>query len=369
MAGALLFTDPDDPVVRPLTRLRSRFCLRNGVYTEAERARILHPGAALVFRHPDTAYESLVCRSEGMVAWSGTEASLRASAQPMETKPAGPASWLSSLSATIQTDIELLLSRRSAEFLSASSPRISDRFRDLSIHVVGPPDHLHLHRLCHVMPGCVLDVRHGPILLDEHVRVTPFSFLEGSLYVGPHARLDNVRITGGSVIGHSARVGGEIENSIVNDFSNKHHEGFLGHSVLAPWVNLGALATTSDLKNNYGQVRLRVPREALVLSGAPDLIPVDTGTLKFGALIGECAKIAIGTMLATGTVVDAGANVFGGAPPTYVPPFRWGPADGVYEFSRFVHDAHRIFARRDQIPGSSFEALARRAHPGGGQEA
>ena len=363
MAETLVLTDPDEPVWRPLTRLRSRFSLRNGVYTEVERLRALYPGCRLVFRHADEAYESLIAEAEGLLAYSQIEASLRSSAREFDVTASGPAAALALLSATIQADIELLLGHRSAEFLAGSSPLLTDRFGAMSIHVVGPPDRLHVHRNCELLPGSVLDVRVGPILLDEHVHVSPFSFLEGPFYAGAHARLDNVRITGGTVIGRYCRVGGEIENSIVNDFSNKHHEGFLGHSILAPWVNLGALTTTSDLKNNYGPVRLHVPEES-VPGGVPDrLLTVDTGTIKFGALIGECVKIGIGTMLSTGSVIDVGANVFGGNPSTYVPPFQWGPS-GTYELARFMADAGRIFARREQSPGPRFEALARRAHPG-----
>jgi hypothetical protein len=121
-------------------------------------------------------------------------------------------------------------------------------------------------------------------------------------------------------------------------FANKSHEGFVGHSVVGPWVNLGAGTTTSNLKNTYGQVRLDVDGER-----------IDTGRLNVGSLIGDHAKTAIGTMLATGTVISAGANVFGTpTPPKYVPPFAWG-CTGSERMTQdgFLRVAERVMARRN----------------------
>lgn len=94
--------------------------------------------------------------------------------------------------------------------------------------------------------------------------------------------IDNARITGGCIIGHTCRIGGEVENSMIGNFSNKHHEGFLGHSFLGSWVNIGALATTSDLKNNYGFIRIKIGEEQ-----------INTETIKFGSIIGDFSKIGI----------------------------------------------------------------------------
>ena len=124
----------------------------------------------------------------------------------------------------------------------------------------------------------------------------------------------------------------------VPGYANKSHDGFVGHSVLGPWVNLGAGTTTSNLKNTYGQVRLEVDGQR-----------IDTGRLNLGSLIGDHAKTAIGTMLATGTVVSAGANVFGApTPPKYIPPFAWGGA-GSERMTEdgFLRVAERVMARRN----------------------
>ena len=188
-----------------------------------------------------------------------------------------------------------------------------------------------------VEPGVVFDVRHGAVVLEAGVEVRHGTRLEGPLFVGARSR-----VLGGflraSAFGPECRVHGEIASSVFLGYGNKSHDGFVGHSVVGPWVNLGALTTTSNLKNTYGPIRLAVDGHRL-----------ETGRLNLGTLFGDHVKTAIGTMLATGTVLSAGANVFGApAPPRYLPPFAWGctgservTADG------FLRVAERVMARRD----------------------
>jgi hypothetical protein len=119
-------------------------------------------------------------------------------------------------------------------------------------------------------------------------------------------------------------------------YGNKAHDGFVGHSVVGHWVNLGAGTTTSNLKNTYGEVRLEIAGHR-----------VATGRMNLGTLFGDHAKTAIGTMLATGSVVSAGANVFGpGTLPKYVPPFAWGTAGERMTEDGFLTVAERVLARR-----------------------
>ncbi|MFN3604123.1 MAG: glucose-1-phosphate thymidylyltransferase [Leptonema sp. (in: bacteria)] len=206
--------------------------------------------------------------------------------------------------------------------------------------------------------GVVLNAKTGPIVIDKNCSLTAFTYIEGPFYSGENCRLDNVRITGGVVLGKGCRVSGEIENSIFGDFSNKHHEGFVGHSLIGDWVNLGAITTTSDLKNNYGEVRLHIP-----LSRIPQInetpISVSTNRIKFGSIIGDCVKTSIGTMFNTGTVIDIGCNVFGGNPPSYLHPFSWGIRGHRYELDRFLKDCEKIFARRSQKMDSHFIELTK----------
>lgn len=202
--------------------------------------------------------------------------------------------------------------------------------------IVGKDKNLYLHPSAVVYPQVVFDTSKGPIFIEENVRITPFSFLEGPLYVGNGTFLDNAKVGGGSLIGSECRLGGEIENSIVLDFTNKHHEGFLGHSFVGQWVNLGALATTSDLKNNYGIIKLRLKKEE-----------VNTGTIKFGSWIGSFSKIAIGSMLNTGTVIDIGCNLVEDRISGYRSPFTWRTSeDTTYRLFDFIQDTKKIMARR-----------------------
>lgn len=199
---------------------------------------------------------------------------------------------------------------------------------------------LRLGRDVAISPNVVFDFSGGPIWLAEGVKVRPFTRVSGPAYVGPGSIL-----LGGSVeavsLGPVCKVHGEVEQSVVLGYSNKAHEGFLGHSYLGRWVNLGAMTTSSDLKNSYGTIRMWAPDGE-----------VDTGMLKLGCLLGDHVKTGIGALLNTGTVIGAGSNVFGAEmPPTFVPPFSWGSgADLVaFELEKFLDITSRVMARRDIV--------------------
>ncbi len=186
-------------------------------------------------------------------------------------------------------------------------------------------------------PGVVLDLRHGPIGLAERVEVRAGSRLEGPVWAGAGSLLLGGPISG-LAAGPVSYLRGEVADVHTVGWVNKAHEGHLGHAVLGRWVNLGAGTTNSDLKNNYGHVRVGPPgRER------------DTGLMKLGSLVGDHVKTAIGTLLDTGTVVGAGSNLFGpGRPPRWVPPFAWGFGEGAGRYRReaFLATAATVMARR-----------------------
>jgi bifunctional N-acetylglucosamine-1-phosphate-uridyltransferase/glucosamine-1-phosphate-acetyltransferase GlmU-like protein len=163
--------------------------------------------------------------------------------------------------------------------------------------VIGDPVALVLHEAL-VEPGVVFDVSHGTVVVEGGVEIRAGTRLEGPLWVGANSRLLGGDIRG-SAIGPRCSVRGELASSVFLGYANKAHDGFVGHSVLGRWVNLGAGTITSNLKNTYGPVRLEV-------AGTP----IETGQQFLGSLVGDHAKTAIGTMLGTGTVVGAGASVF-----------------------------------------------------------
>ncbi len=202
-------------------------------------------------------------------------------------------------------------------------------------HEGGHP--LSLGQEVRVEPGVFFDTREGPIRLESHVEVRSGTRLGGPALIGPHSRL-----LGGPIekitTGPYSYLQGEVAECVFLGYTNKAHGGHLGHAYVGRWVNLGAFTTNSDLKNNYGSVRLWTPDGVR-----------DTGRLKLGCFLGDHVKTGIGLLLGTGTVVGAGANVYGNRmPPRYVEPFSWGEGDqlGEYRLPDFIDTAQAAMARR-----------------------
>lgn len=201
-----------------------------------------------------------------------------------------------------------------------------------------------------IEPGAVFDTTAGPIRLDRGSRVRAFSRVAGPAFIGP----DSV-VLGGAIeavsIGPVCRIRGEFAESVALGYVNKQHDGHIGHAYLGRWVNLGAETTNSDLKNNYGTVRLWTPNGE-----------EDTGEIKMGSLLGDHVKTGIGLLLNTGTVVGAGSNIYGSSmPPTFVPPFSWGTGSQLseYRLDKFLEVTSRAMRRRDiDLPDSMREQLA-----------
>ena len=207
------------------------------------------------------------------------------------------------------------------------------------VHVSGS-ERVSLGEHVHLEAGVHLDATDGPIRLSDGAHVSSFTRLAGPAFVGLETQ-----VLGGSLtnvaIGPACRVRGEVSDTVVLGYANKAHEGYVGHAYIGRWVNLGALTTNSDLKNNYGSVRVHTAEG-----------PVDTGLVKVGCFLGDHVKTGIGTLLPTGCVVGVGSNLFGGlmAPP-HVPPFSWGSGDRLeeYEIERFLDTAALAMDRR-QMP-------------------
>jgi len=196
----------------------------------------------------------------------------------------------------------------------------------------------------------VLDASDGPIWIGPRARIRPHSLIEGPCAIGASTQVLGGRVAR-STIGPECRVAGEVEDSILQGFSNKRHHGFVGHSVVGAWVNLGALTTTSDLKNNYGIVRVWAAGEER-----------SSGSSKVGAFIGAHVKTGIGTLLPTGASVGTGANLFGGGTfaPKRVPPFGWWDGERMreHEFDKFLATARVVMSRRGEtLTDSAAEAL------------
>lgn len=145
-----------------------------------------------------------------------------------------------------------------------------------------------------------LDSRSGPIIIDDEAEIQSFSRIEGPCYIGKRTRVKSALLREGTAIGQECRVSGEIEESIVASYTNKNHEGFIGHSYIGSWVNLGAMTTNSDLKNTYGTIKVLIGKNL-----------IDTGSMKVGIFMGEMCKTSIGTLLLSGKSVGVSSQVFG----------------------------------------------------------
>lgn len=309
--------------LEPLSRFHSFFEWNLGGMTLLEKLERKYPGAKIHYKGPNEDFETLIFNRYPHVI------------------PANLDSYDSIYSADSFLPWELLGTVTSIIEDTLTIEKEWKRFRQKykakqsGFHIVGKDKHLYIHAGATVYPGVVFDTTHGPILIEDGVKISSFSFLEGPLFVGKNSQIDNARITGGTLIGNQCRIGGEVENSIILDYTNKHHEGFLGHSFVSNWVNLGALSTTSDLKNNYGIVKLKIGDSV-----------VNTGTIKFGSIIGPFTKLAIGVMSNTGTVFDIASNIVESRIQGYVPPFTWIKPGGLYRLEEFLFDTKKIMARR-----------------------
>lgn len=187
-----------------------------------------------------------------------------------------------------------------------------------------------------VEPYSVFDTSLGPVLLRRGSTVQAFTRVVGPCYVGVDSTITADRISGSS-IGDVCRVHGELSASVFIGHANKGHDGFVGHSVVGRWVNMGAGTITSNLKNTYGTVALWTPDGVR-----------DTQMQFLGTLFGDHAKTGIGMRLTTGCVLGAGANVMDRMPPKYVAPFSWGTGEpyDVFSIDKFVDTATRMMARR-----------------------
>jgi UDP-N-acetylglucosamine diphosphorylase/glucosamine-1-phosphate N-acetyltransferase len=330
----------DEPGAPPVTSVEGidasedRLLLSSRWVPDLE-TRLDRPGGATVFRAGEAVVGAYLpagaeTPDEG---WTGTPEAL----PTVEIREVG-GSVLESVTDLVGRGVEQL-----ARDLASLAPVERGRgHRDLPVGVSARGSSLVcLGEGAELEPGVHLDTRRGGIWLDRNVEVRSGCRLEGPLYAGPGSRL-----LGGPMAAVSAgpvsHLRGELAKVTVVGHSNKAHAGFLGHACVGRWVNLGAGTTNSDLKNNYGPVRRGDP------SG-----PVDTGLTKFGCLLGDHVKTAIGTLLPTGAVVGTGANVFGAVrAPRWVPPFAWGAeAKTRYRREDFVEVARTVMKRRD-VPWS-----------------
>ena len=224
------------------------------------------------------------------------------------------------------------------------------------LYVVGLRELVYVDPSARLDPLVVADTTAGPVIVEHGAYVAAFSHLEGPCVIGAGTHVLGARIRHGTTLGPQCRIGGEIEASIVQGYSNKCHDGFLGHAYLGEWVNLGAGTCNSDLRNDYAPV-------TVIVEGTSTL----TGLRKVGCFIGDHTKTGLGMVLNTGTNIGAFCNLLpsGHFPAKYLPSFSnwWNGklADNV-SVERALDTAAIVMRRRQRSLTPALAALYRQLY-------
>lgn len=226
----------------------------------------------------------------------------------------------------LEKDFDLITKGRTSATLPPDNTIIGDRF----FAEEGVVSH-----------SAVFNSTTGPIYLGQHSEVMEGALIRGGFALGEHAVVKmGAKIYGPTTIGPHSRVGGEVNNCVIQGFSNKGHDGFIGNSVIGEWCNLGADTNTSNLKNNYGSVKIwNYTKEALT----------DSELQFVGLIMGDHSKCGINTMFNTGTTVGVFTNIFGAEfHPKFIPSFSWGTHSHfeTYHFDKAMEVAESVMKRR-----------------------
>ena len=199
-------------------------------------------------------------------------------------------------------------------------------------------------------PQVCIDASDGPVIISHGTNIEPLTYVQGPVYIGPNCRIVGGKIREGCSLGPTCRVGGEVEESILLGYDNKYHEGFLGHAYLGEWVNLGAMTTNSDLKNNYSSIAVMVNDQ-----------PINSGKIKVGCFIGDHTKTGIGTTLNTGINIGFSCNLYGGSLfiDRQIRSFSWGTPGNLVEYrlDKALETASNSMKRRDMELTMAYRAV------------
>ncbi len=202
--------------------------------------------------------------------------------------------------------------------------------------VIESGDNIFIGDNVNVKAGTVLDASSGPIIIDNNSFIDIGSLIKGPIYIGKSSIINpGTKLRGNISIGPKCKIGGELEDVIIQGYTNKQHDGFLGHSHLGEWINLGANTNNSDLKNNYGLIQLNNNGNI-----------INTKRQFLGAIMADYSRTGISTMLNTGTIIGMCANIFGsGFQEKYIPSFSWGRSE-VVELDKLLETIKIIKNRR-----------------------
>lgn len=216
----------------------------------------------------------------------------------------------------------------------------SDYFKDKSIHYIHSKS-ISIGKNVSIAPTVVIDAKDGPVIIGNNVKIMPQATIFGPCFIGDNSVIKvGAKIYEDTSIGEVCKVGGEVESTIIHSFSNKQHDGFLGHSYICEWVNLGADTNNSDLKNTYGDISVFLRDKQ-----------VDTGRMFMGLLCGDHSKSAINTAFNTGTVAGiCGIFVHEGFLANNIPSFAWTGRKNspIYKFDKAIEVAQKVVSRRNK---------------------
>jgi len=230
-------------------------------------------------------------------------------------------------------DTKDILSKNDTKFFDM---KISGDFHESCIFL--NPSNIHISDSAKISAGVILDASEGPIIIDENAFIDIGVMIKGNTYIGKNSKINpGAKLNGEISIGPYCKIGGEIEATIFHGYSNKQHDGYIGHSYIGEWVNLGANTNNSDLKNNYGKIKFDLGYKK-----------INSNEIFIGSMIGDFSKVGISTMLNTGTYIGLGANVFGGDfQDKFIQSFSWGKED-VTDFKKFLSTLEVVKSRRDK---------------------
>ncbi|MCA9048605.1 MAG: hypothetical protein KDA89_07740 [Planctomycetaceae bacterium] len=233
---------------------------------------------------------------------------------------------------------------------------VSQTIMSPHVQILGDAADVYLSPQAEIDPYVVIDARSGPVSVDRDVKVQSFTRIEGPCHISRGCSIFRAHLRSGTTIGEHCKVGGEVEESILHACVNKYHEGFLGHSYICPWVNLGAISTTSDLKSDYSTVRVPVSGEL-----------VDSGLCKVGSFIADHTKTAIDSMFNTGSSVGVMAMVLPGGRllPRHIPSFcniHFGELAEDWPLEQSLQTARIAMSRRGCELTATMEQLIRTLH-------
>ncbi|MFQ3213346.1 MAG: UDP-N-acetylglucosamine diphosphorylase/glucosamine-1-phosphate N-acetyltransferase [Marivirga sp.] len=226
-----------------------------------------------------------------------------------------------------------------SDFLLLTKGRISEKIEDTATIVYGK-ENIFIEKGASIR-AAIINAENGPVYIGKNAQVHEGAIIKGpfALCEGSHVNM-GAKIKGDSTIGPFSKVGGEVSNTVFFGYSNKGHDGFIGNSVIGEWCNLGADTNTSNLKNNYANVKVWDYKEEQFN---------DTGLQFCGLMMGDHSKCGINTMFNTGTVVGVSANIFGGGfPRNFIPSFAWGGSAGFMTFQllKAFEVAEKVMERR-----------------------